>query len=79
MTQLKRLGLPVICIDARRAKRRIKRAGWFEEISVKDLDGHSVRALLASLALLSEQFSSASYGHAVQTAKLRVCAGPGPE
>ena len=52
MTQLKRLGLPVICIDARRAKRRIKQAGWFEEISVKDLDGHSVRALLASLTLL---------------------------
>ena len=51
-TQLKRLGLPVICIDARRAKRRIKQTGWFEEISVKDLDGHSVRALLASLALL---------------------------
>ncbi len=31
---------------------RIKQTGWFKEISVKDLDSHSVRALLASLALL---------------------------
>src|SRR6266436_3383704 len=36
-TELKQLGLPVICIDARHAK---------------DLDSHSVRALLASRALL---------------------------
>ena len=31
---------------------RIKQTGWFKEIGVKDLDSHSVRALLASLALL---------------------------
>jgi transposase len=31
---------------------RIKQTGWFKEVSVKDLDSHSVRALLASLALL---------------------------
>jgi hypothetical protein len=45
VTQLKRLGLPVICIDARRAKRRIKQAGWFEEISVKDLESLGQGAL----------------------------------
>ena len=31
---------------------RIKQTAWFKEIGVKDLDSHSVRALLASLALL---------------------------
>jgi transposase len=36
----------------RRAPRQAKQTGWFKEISVKDLDSHSVRALLASLALL---------------------------
>jgi transposase len=69
-TELKRLGLPVICIDARHAKAvlkmqinksdrndaagiaRIMQTGWFKEVRVKDLDGHSVRALLASRALL---------------------------
>src|SRR5213592_4805364 len=69
-TELKRLGLPVICIDARHAKAvlkmqinksdrndaagiaRIIQTGWFKEVRVKDLDSHSVRALLASRALL---------------------------
>jgi len=69
-TDLKRLGLPVICIDARHAKAvlkmqinksdrndaigiaRIMQTGWFKEVHVKDIDSHSVRALLASRALL---------------------------
>src|SRR6202162_5180361 len=69
-TELKRLGLPVICIDARHAKAvlkmqinksdrndaagiaRIMQTGWFKEVRVKDLDGHAVKALLASRALL---------------------------
>ena len=70
LTELKQLGLPVICIDARHAKAvlkmqinksdrndaagiaRIMQTGWFKEVRVKDLDSHSVRALLASRALL---------------------------
>jgi transposase len=69
-TELKRLGLPVICIDARHAKAvlkmqinksdrndaagiaRIMQTGWFKEVRVKDLNSHSVKALLASRALL---------------------------
>ena len=69
-TELKELGLPVICIDARHAKAvlkmqinksdrndaigiaRIMQTGWFKEVHVKDIDSHSVRALLASPALL---------------------------
>src|SRR5215510_2001961 len=69
-TELKRHGLPVICIDARHAKAvlrmqinksdrndaagiaRIMQTGWFKEVRVKDLDSHSLRALLASRALL---------------------------
>ena len=69
-TELKRLGLPVICIDARHAKAvlkmqinksdrndaigiaRIMQTGWFKEVHVKDIGSHSVRALLASRALL---------------------------
>jgi transposase len=69
-TELKRLGLPVICIDARHAKAvlkmqinksdrndaigiaRIMQTGWFKEVHVKDIDSHTVRALLASRALL---------------------------
>src|SRR5450759_2355165 len=69
-TELKRLGLPVICIDARHAKAvlkmqinksdrndaiglsRIMQTGWLKEVHVKDIDSHSVRALLASRALL---------------------------
>jgi transposase len=69
-TELRRLGLHVICIDARHAKAvlkmqinksdrndaagiaRIMQTGWFKEVRVKDLDSHSVRALLASRALL---------------------------
>jgi transposase len=69
-TELKRLGLPVICIDARHAKAvlkmqinksdrndavgiaRIMQTRWFKEVHVKDIDSHSVRALLASRALL---------------------------
>src|SRR5262249_33218538 len=31
---------------------RIMQTGWFKEVRVKDLDSHSVRALLASRALL---------------------------
>src|ERR1700746_3137878 len=69
-TELKQLGLPVICIDARHAKAvlkmqinksdrndaagiaRIMQTGWFKEVRVKGLDNPSVRALLASRALL---------------------------
>ena len=69
-TELRRLGLPMICIDARHAKAvlkmqinksdrndaagiaRIMQTGWFKEVRVKGLDSHSVRALLASRALL---------------------------
>jgi transposase len=72
-TELKQLGLPVICIDARHARAvlkvlkmqinksdrndtagiaRIMQTGWFKEVRVKDLESHSVRALLASRALL---------------------------
>src|SRR5437016_3449769 len=69
-TEVKRLGLPVSCIDARHARAvhkmqinksdrndaagiaRIMQTGWFKEVRVKDLDSHSVRALLASRALL---------------------------
>ncbi len=69
-TELKRFGLPVICIDARHAKAvlkmqinksdrndaigiaRIMQTGWFKEVHVKDIDSHSVRALLASRAML---------------------------
>src|ERR1035441_10695432 len=69
-TELKRLGLPVICIDARHAKAvlkmqinksdrndaigiaRIMQTGWFKQVHVKDIDSHSIRALLASWALL---------------------------
>src|SRR4029434_6053453 len=69
-TELKQLGLPVICIDARHAKAvlkmqinksdrndaigiaRIMQTGWFKEVHVKDIDSHTVRALLASRALL---------------------------
>jgi transposase len=67
-TELKRLGLPVICIDARHAMlkmqinksdrndaigiARIMQTGWFKEVHVKDVDSHPVRALLASRALL---------------------------
>jgi transposase len=31
---------------------RIMQTGWFKEVCVKDLDSHSVKALLASRALL---------------------------
>ncbi|MEH2470089.1 transposase [Nitrobacteraceae bacterium AZCC 2161] len=69
-TELKQLGLPVICIDTRHAKAvlkmqinksdrndaigiaRIMQTGWFKEVHVKDIDSQSVRALLASRALL---------------------------
>ena len=69
-TELKRLGLPVICIDARHAKAvlkmqinksdrndaagiaRIMQTGWFKEGRVQDLHSHTVKALLASRALL---------------------------
>jgi len=69
-SELKQLGLPVICIDARHARAvlkmqinksdrndaagiaRIMQTGWFKEVRVKGLDSHSVRALLASRALL---------------------------
>src|SRR3989440_997467 len=69
-SELKQLGLPVICIDARHARAvlkmqinksdrndaagiaRIMQTGWFREVRVKDVVSHSVRALLASRALL---------------------------
>jgi transposase len=64
-TELKRLGLPVICVDARHAKAvlkmqinksdriaRIMQTGWFKEVRVKDIDSHLVKALLVSRALL---------------------------
>jgi transposase len=69
-SELKQLGPPVICIDARHARAvlkmqinksdrndaagiaRIMQTGWFKEVRVKGLDSHSVRALLASRALL---------------------------
>src|SRR3954462_15180447 len=69
-TELNKIGLPVICIDARHARAvlkmqisksdrndaagiaRIMQTGWFKEVRVKGLDSHSVRALLASRALL---------------------------
>ena len=69
-TELKRLGLSVICIDARHARAvlkmqiiksdrndaagiaRIMQTGWFKEVRVKDIDSHSIRALLSSRALL---------------------------
>src|SRR6476646_8073764 len=69
-TELNKIGLPVICIDARPAKAvlkmqinksdrndavgiaRIMQCGWYKEVHVKDIDSHSVRALLASRALL---------------------------
>jgi hypothetical protein len=31
---------------------RIMQTGWFKEVRVKDVDSHSIRALLASRALL---------------------------
>ena len=33
---------------------RIMQTGWFKEVHVKDIDSHSVRALLASRAMLVE-------------------------
>ena len=73
-TELKaRLGLPVICIDARHMPKAVLKMqiptkatatmpsgscahhaepGWFKEVHVKDIDSHSVGALLASRALL---------------------------
>src|SRR2546428_10412851 len=71
-TELKQLGLPVICIDARHAKAvlkmqinksdrndaagiaRIMQTGWVKEVRGKELDSHSVRALLASRAVLGK-------------------------
>ena len=50
-TELKRLGLPVICIDARHAKAVLKMQINKSDRN-KDIDSHSVRALLASRALL---------------------------
>src|SRR5947207_2538675 len=63
-TELKRLGLPrhakaVLKMQINKSDRndaieiaRIMQTGWFKEVRVKDLDSHSVRALLASRALL---------------------------
>src|ERR1700739_4844684 len=33
---------------------RIMQTGWFKEVNVKDIDSHSVRAVLASPALLGK-------------------------
>src|SRR5437660_9159786 len=69
-TELDKMGLLIVCIDARHAKAvlkmqinksdrndaagiaRIMQCGWYKEVCVKDIDSHSVRALLASRALL---------------------------
>lgn len=69
-TELSKLGLPVICIDARHAKAalkmqinktdrndavgiaRIMQCGWYKEVRVKDLNSHTIKALLVSRALL---------------------------
>ena len=50
-TELKRLDLPVICIDAAGIA-RIMQTGWFKEVSVKNIDSHLVKALLVSRAPL---------------------------
>jgi hypothetical protein len=62
-----KMGLPVICIDARHAKAVLKmqinksdrndavgimQCGWYKEVRVKDLDSHAIKALLVSRALL---------------------------
>ena len=100
-TELKRFGLPVICIDARHAKAvlkmqinksdrndaagiaRIMQTGWFKEVRVKDLDSHSVRALLASRALLVKikrdlenqvRGLLKNFGHVIGRAKFNVFA-----
>jgi transposase len=100
-TELKRLGRPVICIDARHAKAvlkmqinksdrndaagiaRIMQTGWFKEVRVKDLDSHSVRALLASRALLVKikrdlenqvRGLLKNFGHVIGRAKFNVFA-----
>src|SRR4030095_9946818 len=66
-TELKKLGLPVIYIDHRHAKAALKmkinksdrndavgimQCGWYKEVCVKDLDSHTIKALLVSRALL---------------------------
>jgi len=100
-TELKRFGLPVVCIDARHAKAvlkmqinksdrndaagiaRIMQTGWFKEVRVKDLDSHSVRALLASRALLVKikrdlenqvRGLLKNFGHVIGRAKFNVFA-----
>ena len=100
-TELKRFGLPVICIDARHAKAvlkmqinksdrndaagiaRIMQTGWFKEVRVKGLDSHSVRALLASRALLVKikrdlenqvRGLLKNFGHVIGRAKFNVFA-----
>ena len=100
-TELKRFGLPVICIAARHAKAvlkmqinksdrndaagiaRIMQTGWFKEVRVKDLDSHSVRALLASRALLVKikrdlenqvRGLLKNFGHVIGRAKFNVFA-----
>jgi transposase len=67
-TELNKLRLPVICIDARHAKAtqidnksdrndavgiaRIMQCGWYKEVRVKDLDSHAIKALFVSQALI---------------------------
>jgi transposase len=90
-TELKQLGLPVICIDARHAKAvlkmqvnksdrndaasiaRIMQTGWFKEVRVKDLDSHSVRALLASRARCWSRSSVISRTRSVPTNRRARC------
>ena len=73
-TELNKLGLPVICIDARHAKAalkmqinksdrndavriaRIMQCGWYNEVRVKDLDSHAVKAF-SSAELYSSRSS----------------------
>ena len=69
-TELNKMGLPIICIDARHAKAalkmqinksdrndaiglaRIMQTGWYREVRVKHLDGHAIKSLLTSRALM---------------------------
>ena len=73
--ELRALGLPVICIDARHAKAalslnksdrndaagiaRIMQAGWYKEVKVKRLSCHDIRAVLNSASVISRTRSVA--------------------
>jgi transposase len=90
-SELKQLGLPVICIDARHARAvlkmqinksdrsdaagiaRIMQTGWFKEVRVKGLESHSVRALLASRALLVKIKRDLASGEIDWTGRISKC------